>query len=90
MELDELLEAKRLLLVQLGVLENLENGLECIERYNRENLMSDELKVMSIIHEPYLEELNSSYVADNIQNLYDNNLVGKTHIAQVFRCSMNM
>jgi len=52
--------------------------------------MSDELKVMSIIHEPYLEELNSSYVADSIQDLYDKLLVVSKDINELKKNSIWM
>lgn len=69
MGLDELNDEKLNIIRQLKAYEELQLGLEHIEKYNRENYSKDELKVFTMIYEPHLEEITESYVANKIEKL---------------------
>ena len=69
MELDQLTNKKISIIRQIRAYEELQLGLEHIEKYNRENYSKDELKVFTMVYEPHLEEITESYVADKIEEL---------------------
>ena len=72
MNLEELNNEKRNLVAQINAYEDLQVGLELIKKYNRENLINDELKVYSMAYEPHLEEMTESHVAEKIEQLTNN------------------
>ncbi|MDI6723174.1 MAG: hypothetical protein QMD61_00855 [Methanobacterium sp.] len=72
MDLEELNNKKKDLLGQINAYEELQSGLEYIERYNRENYTNEKLKVYTTAYEPHLEEITESNVADILKRLTDN------------------
>ncbi|WP_414468292.1 hypothetical protein [Methanobacterium sp. ACI-7] len=72
MELEQLNDKKQDILGQIRAYEELQLGLEHIERYNRENHSKDELKVFTMLYEPHLEEITEISVADKIEQLTNN------------------
>lgn len=75
MELDQLNNKKLNIIEQIRAYEELQLGLEHIEKYNRENHSNDELKVFTMLYEPHLEEITESFVADKIEQLTNNLLI---------------
>lgn len=71
MGLEELNSKRSDILGQLKAFEELQLGLEQIERYNRENHTNDKLKVYTTAYEPHLEEITAAGVADKIEHLTD-------------------
>lgn len=71
MSLEELNSKRNDILGQLKAFEELQLGLEQIERYNRENHTNDKLKVYTTAYEPHLEEITAAGVADKIEHLTD-------------------
>ena len=69
MELEQLNDKKLSIIGQIRAYEELQLGLEHIEKYNRENHSHEELKVFSMAYEPHLEEITQSHVADKIEQL---------------------
>lgn len=72
MDLETLNNKKSHILGQIRAYEELQSGLEQIEKYNRENHVNDELKVYTLAYEPHLEEITGSVVAEKIEQLTDN------------------
>ncbi len=72
MDLETLNNKKNDILGQLRAYEELQSGLEQIEKYNRENHTNDELKVYTMAYEPHLEEITGIIVAEKIEKLTNN------------------
>lgn len=83
MDLEQLNNEKRNVVGQINAYEDLQLGLELIKKYNRENLINDELKVYSIAYEPHLEEITESHVAEKIEQLTNNLLAISEKINQI-------
>ncbi len=75
MELEQLNNKKHDIIGEIRAYEELQLGLEHIQKYNRENHSKDELKVFTMIYEPHLEEITVTFVADKIEKLTNNLLV---------------
>lgn len=83
MELEQLNSKKVSIIRKIRAYEELQLGLEHIEKYNRENYSKDELKVFTMVYEPHLEEITESYVADRIEQLTDKLLAVTEKINQI-------
>ncbi len=83
MDLEQLNNEKRNVVGQIKAYEDLQQGLELIKKYNRENHNNDELKVYSTAYEPHLEEITESHVAEKIEQLTNNLLSISEKINQI-------
>lgn len=75
MELEQLNNKKLNIIEEIRAYEELQLGLEHIQKYNRENHSHEELKVFTMAYEPHLEEITDSFVANKIEQLTNKLLV---------------
>lgn len=75
MDLNQLTNKRNDILGELRAYEELQLGLEQIEKYNRENHTQEELKVYTTAYEPHLEEITELSVAEKIDKLTNKLLV---------------
>lgn len=83
MDIEKLNNEKLGLIRQIKAYEELQSGLEHIQKYNRENFSKDELKVFTMVYEPHLEEITESFVANEIEKLTNNLLKVSEKINQI-------
>ncbi len=69
MNLNQLNNKRNDILGELRAYQELQQGLEQISKYNRENYTNERLKVYTTAYEPHLEEITELNVAEKIEKL---------------------